>query len=414
MPLDGEKLNDLLSGFVDGELTPEERALVEEAARDDVRIGEQLKQLRQQSNWLQQAGSAIVNDPSASSRSRPNGRQLAESVISAARQRGREMGLPVSHYIYPDTLEEVGEVSHSVASAEPDTALTTSPVEVAVKSTRRRSAGWMALAGLAAAAALLIAVTWPSGEQGQLAQTSPPAVHESAATNSLDNLANETATSDSSFDESVNDAEAVGSGLVGKSSGMVFALVVDVEITADARLNLVLEKLLATSGIPLAPPIAANPEVLKALDDSRMIVRSPTATARPLSVQVVRGGMQELDTVLRKVWQDSNHFPNVALNLSIDSRATLMREILRSSGNRFTPSDRFALPLAINQTVIEQQPAIQVPTSPSQASPFPGADGGVQYISKSQRDSGWEGLGELSTGQPDSMATILLVAHHVE
>ncbi len=78
MPLDGEQLNDLLSGFVDGELTQEERALVEEAARGDARLGEQLKQLRQQSSWVQQAGNAIANDLSAFSKRLPSVPSLFE------------------------------------------------------------------------------------------------------------------------------------------------------------------------------------------------------------------------------------------------------------------------------------------------------------------------------------------------
>ena len=91
-----------------------------------------------------------------------------------------------------------------------------------------------------------------------------------------------------------------------------------------------------------------------------------------------------------------------------------MREILRSAGNRFAPTDRFAMPLAIDQTAMDLRSTGQAVPVPGQVSPFPGADGGVQYISKSQRDSGWEGMGELSSGQLDSMATILLVVHGVD
>lgn len=414
MPLDGEQLNDLLSGFVDGELTQEERALVEEAARGDARLGEQLKQLRQQSSWVQQAGSAIANDLSASSKRLPSVPSLAERVISAAKQRGREMGLPASHYVQPFATDKVGESSHAAGGTDLASPQTTSQVDEAVQPSLRRSVGWIAFVGLASAAALLIAVTWPRWQSNPGAQSPPRAGLDDAVAGSLDNLANDSLAEDDSLDGTKNESEAVGSGLVGKSSGMSYALVVDIEMTAAAQRDHVLERILATAGIPLAPPIAANPDILKALDDSRMIVRNSVPSSRQLSIQVVRGDMQELDIALRKVWQDSNHFPNVALNLSIDSRATLMREILRSAGNRFTPTDRFAVPLAVDRTAtgpLSMGPAVP---AAGQASSFLEADGGVQYISKSQRDSGWEGMGELPGVQLDSMATILLVMHRVE
>ncbi|MCA9181151.1 MAG: zf-HC2 domain-containing protein [Planctomycetales bacterium] len=415
MPLDGEQLDDLLSGFVDGELTDEERALVEEAARGDARLGEQLKQLRQQSSWVQQAGSAIANDLSASSKSLPSGPSLAERVISAAKQRGREMGLPASHYVQPFAADHnVVECSPAAGRSDLVSSQTAGPGDGTGKSSFRRSVGWGAIVGLASAAALLIAVTWPRWQPDQAAKSLPRAALDNAVAGSLDTLANDSLTEDNSLDGTTNESDAVGSGLVGKSAGMSYALVVDVEMTAAAQRSHVLEKILATAGIPLVPPIAANPEILKALDDSRMIVRNSVPTARQLSIQVVRGDMQELDIALRQVWQDSNHFPHVALNLSIDSRATLVREILRSAGNRFTPTDRFAVPLAVDRTATVPQSTDLVDPASGQASPFLGADGGVQYISKSQRDSGWGGMVELPGAQRDSMATILLVMHRVD
>ena len=389
MPLDGEQLNELLSGFVDGELTEVERALVEEAAQADTRVGERLRQLRQQSSWVQQVGRSLAIDLSAGSENVPSDQPFAQRVINAAQQRGREMGLPATHYVQPHAVDEVVELSS------------------------RRSLGWMAIGAFAAAAVLLIAITaitWPKPQQHHLAQQPQTVPLDSAAASSNHKLADDSASVESSMDEAMRESDAVGSGLVGKSAGMSYALVVDLEITADAQRSHVLEKILATAGIPLAPPVAANPEILKALDDSRLIVNNPPATARRVSIQVVRGDMQELDIALRKVWQDSNNFPNVAINLSIDSRATLMREILRSAGDRFAPTDRFAIPLAVDQTATASRSTDQ----PGHVSPFPGADGGVRYISKSQRDSGWEGLGELSVSQLESMATILLVTHNVE
>src|SRR5690606_25920201 len=130
-----------------------------------------------------------------------------------------------------------------------------------------------------------------------------------------------------------------------------------------------------------------------------------------VSIQVVRGGLQELDGALRKVWQDIDSFPNVGLNLSIDSRAALMREMLRSSGDRFAATDRFAVPLAFDAKAPVTPPG-DMPAGRS--NPLLADDDGVQYVSRSQRENGWESLGELPGVTSQSLATILLVIHYAD
>lgn len=444
MPLDGKQLDELLSGFIDGELTDVERELVEKAARDDVRIAGQIELLRRQSSWVQQVGQSQLNQLSQLS---PNAAQehsgstLAQRVIAEARQRGRELGLPATHYVRPDEGDMVHLPAPGAYVSQSGDSMGAGDSKPATKSSRRRIEAWLALGGLAAAAAVLLAITWPKLEQqnlpstpsNQLAQrdNQPQLQHDQRHADKPDgavvpealapaeSLASKAAplgpssTSALARDEA---DEAAGSNLVGMSDGLAYALVVDVEVSAQAKKSRVLERLLTAAGIPLAPPVAVNAPILKALDDSRLVVREPTSTVHAVSIQVVRGALHELDGALRGIWQDSDSFPNVGLNLSIDSRAALMREMLRSSGDRFAPTDRFAVPLAVDQVALA--PAlgngIQRDAPAGRASSLMADDAGVHYVSSSQRENGWEGLGELSGTTSKSLATILLVIHHAD
>ena len=462
MPLDGKQLDELLSGFIDGELTDVELELVEKAARDDVRIAERIELLRRQSSWVQQFGQSQLEQLSQFSHQSQSNQQsqltpdasqerssstLAQRVIAEARQRGRELGLPATHYVRSAERDVVhlpapgADVSRGASKSGVD-------AKRATKSSSRRMEAWLALGGLAAAAAVLLAVTWPKLEQpnlpstpsSQLAQhdNQPQLQHDQLLADKQDGaavseqlapaeslaskgapLASRTAPLGSGTTRALTldeDNAAAGSNLVGMSDGLAYALVVDVEVSAQAERSRVLEKLLTSAGIPLAPPVAVNAQILKALDDSRLVVREPTSEVHAVSIQVVRGELQELDSALRRIWQDSDSFPNVGLNLSIDSRAALMREMLRSSGDRFAPTDRFAVPLAADQVALA--PAlgngIQGDAPAGRASSLMADDAEVHYVSSSQRKNGWEGLGELSGITSKSLATILLVIHYAD
>lgn len=408
MPLDGEQLNDLLSGFIDGALSEVERAQVEEAARSDARIAQRIKTLEQQSSWIRQCGNELVNAAAASS---PQS-SLAQRVILESQRRARELGLPDNHYTKP----------YAPGTAEP-TQVSPAPETSVALASSRRSSRWLAGSGMVAAAALLISVTWLT--LVHRSGTNPVAKPDDNSIATIEVLGgerekgNEAQEGERHSNEPLEiDAQSMGSSLVGKSDGMSYALVVDAQVTAKARREQVLERILAGSGIPMVAPLMANAEIRKVLDDSRMIVRNPTADANLVSIQMLRGDIHELDLALREVWKDVESFPNVGLNLSIDSRATLMRAMLRSSETLYLPSESFAIPLAVagsptTNELVDRANDVGDPISGS-ASPFPANDGNVQYVSSSQRASGWMGAGDLTVSPPDTVATILLVLHLVD
>jgi anti-sigma factor RsiW len=60
MPPEGEKLDELLSGYIDGALNEKERQIVEQAAQDDVRVSQRILQLRQQAADVAYLGSKLA------------------------------------------------------------------------------------------------------------------------------------------------------------------------------------------------------------------------------------------------------------------------------------------------------------------------------------------------------------------
>lgn len=463
MPLDGKQLDELLSGFIDGELTDEELELVEKAARDDVRIAQQIESLRRQSSWVWQVGQSqlshladrtpkveVIAKIAAEITAERHAQALplrlsTEAIIAEAQRRGRELGLPATHHVRLAADDQRG-ADHTVQLPAPvaDESRDAGDAKRAAKSRNRRNEAWLALGGLVAAAAVLVAVTWPklqlqnfsSTPSNQLAQRdgqlevqserAPDLQLDRQLAHNLDSavgaegqvpaesLAEKAAPTEVDAPSALGPSavgEVAASSLVGMSDGLAYALVVDVEVSAQAERGRVLEKLLTSAGIPLAPPVAVNAEILKALDDSRLVVRDPASKVHAVSIQVVRGGLQELDGALRRVWQDSDSFPNVGLNLSIDSRAALMREMLRSSGDRFAPTDRFAVPLAFDSETLAP---LQGDVPAGRSSPLMADDAGVQYVSNSQRENGWESLGEFPETTSQTLATILLVIHYAD
>lgn len=467
MPLDGKQLDELLSGFIDGELTDEELALFEKAARDDVRIAQQIESLRRQSSWVWQVGqsqlshladrtpsSKITAEISAEITSERHVEALpprlpprlsVEAIIAEAQRRGRELGLPATHHVRLAADDQPGaDPTVRLPAPVADESRGAGDFKRATKSRDRRNEAWLALGGLVAAAAVLVAVAWPklqlqnrqSTPSNELAQHAgqlegqperdPEVQFDRRLANDLDSavgaegqvpaesLAEKVASNEVDAPNALAPSaadEVAASSLVGMSDGLAYALVVDVEVSAQAERGRVLEKLLTSAGIPLAPPVAVNAEILKALDDSRLVVRDPGSKVHAVSIQVVRGGLQELDGALRRVWQDSDSFPNVGLNLSIDSRAALMREMLRSSGDRFAPTDRFAVPLTFGSDTLAP---LQGDVPAGRSSPLMADDAGVQYVSNSQRENGWESLGEFTETTSQALATILLVIHYAD
>ncbi len=354
MPLDGEKLDELLSGFIDDRLSPSELMQIEEALSSDARARERLSQFRSQKSDLFELGQRMV----AGSRLQPD---FAGRVVQLVQHRAELNG--------------------------------NATLRVAASTTRLRRI--LATGVLAAAAAVLLLVALPSWMQPTPSESLPPLVQNSAPPDSAVDAAAVPAV------EVVPAVEYVGE--MKQDERFAFALIVDVQIQAEAMKFGVLANVLNQAGIIQAEPIQANAAVLKTLDETRMIVQPSESGAEDTIVFVIRANNDDLDQALRTIFADAGNFPNVSLNVAMDARASLIREILHSLGRRFTVDDSFAVALDVHA---QAGPPAGIPN------PFPGSTKGVQYISSVKRSSGWEtSLPQTPAG---SMSTILLVVRVVD
>ncbi len=426
MPRDGNQLDELLSGFIDGQLTASERQQVEEAIDRDPSIAEHLEQLRRQSLDLRAVGTALIATTSSSSLEsqleqalpHASASSLSSRVVELAQRRAEELGLPAGHYLRSSSSRaEVAQQIPATASSRNQLRGTEQPAGVQLKR-------WLAAGALAATAATVLVIAtlrWQPTAVPTVAQQAAPAEQATrpafpapADMPQTERLAN----SNPSNAQSDLTISPVDSNLVGRFGAMSMVLVVDVQITSQALRSGAIDKILATAGIPLAPAVSADHGILKALDESRLVVRGKSGASGEVFVHVVRGDMHELDPALRQLWQDRDSFPNVSLNVSIDAHATLAREILRSLGDRYSSSDRFAVPLVSAPTEATADNTTGDGIVVAGSSPFPSSGNGQRYISSSQRAHGWSESNMLpaatAASQSDAMVTILLVLHRVD
>jgi hypothetical protein len=191
---------------------------------------------------------------------------------------------------------------------------------------------------------------------------------------------------------------------VGQFGPMTFVLVADVQITAAALQNRSLEKILTAAGIPRVDPVLADAKILKALDDSRMIVDPAAKSSQPMFLTVIRANMRDIDTALQNIWKDERNFPKVGLNMAIDARAALTREILNSAAGRLSLSESFAIPVTTSEETARM----------AASSSLPGSGEDVTYFSSVRRAASWGQADSLTTADDEAMATLLLVTHWVE
>ncbi len=385
MPADGENLDELLSGFIDGELNDQELQLVNESLRDNPSTLARVADLRRQSQLVYNLGQAIAShaatshpaashsaasfsalamagQPSGKSHSAnvPGCSDFAKSIIAKARQRAIESGLPAEHYVHG-----AGH-ANDVGIVDPGTSST------AKRSSRRFAV--LAAGGLTIAASLALLFAWPGGS----GEKDPPlAVQPEEA--------------------AISEPAVVYVDELPQLPPITYVLVVDVQVTAEAWKAKVLEDIWASAGIAFEKPVSVNSEISKAVDDALVISQPSAQDVEEKFVHVIRANMEQIDDALDIVWSDNVSFPKVKLNFAIDVRAELVRLMLKGMGKRFSASESFALPLS---------PA----ESTGVPSPFVGAEGSVKYISSVERNRGWE-ASPLAQGRPSEMATVLVITH---
>ena len=372
MPAEGENLNELLSGFLDGELTGDELLAVQ-AKLDDAPTQARLDEL-----------SELRRDVKASFRKespRISSRELASRVIEAAQREAVEAGLPDEHHV------------RLVDNA---------PIQTLSVGRSRTSRKRLATFGLAAAALILLMTQVPKFFDSGTGSNQPVAVEPGSGDPDSNPEDRPIVDGSSPFEDSStgpvlaeNDnnssetqspngigQEAIGGPTPTYVSGMNFeqavVLVIDIEVSATAKGAERFDDVLRKHGLLRDEPVQAGDEIANAVSETRMMVRpEEDARASEASIYFVRSDFRVLGAALDELYFDKEAFPNVSFSIAVDNpMVRLMEKIARSTGQRFLANQSFA-----------------VPVREREGSPFGAFRTPPTYISAQKRSQGFSGDG---------------------
>lgn len=376
MPLEGEKLDELLTGWLDDRLAESERQLLERALESEPAARQRLDELLQLKADLQ----VIARRPPR----RRQGSELAARVIRAAQARAIEEALPESHHVSKG-------LSRQMTSAFP-----------ASRSGWKRSSVYMGYAIVAAATLLLAVNTFiynrPDENPSRVVQGSNGALSLGGT---------DRVVSPDIERPFVDEPQRPAVAYVGDASfSMTYALVVDIQSTKQAIEENVLGEVLERAGIGVAQPIVADTGVEQALNETRMIVQPEAPRGGKTIFYFLRAAPTDLDRALQTIWADRLNFPNVGFDLAIDNpQSRLIEQIAKATGRRFAVTESFAAPLASRDEAGSVQEA------------FPGEAKAPRYVSRTSRERGWGGS-ELAPAAGlnfgPQLASVLLVVRVLE
>ncbi|MFO1066087.1 MAG: hypothetical protein U0892_19680 [Pirellulales bacterium] len=120
--------------------------------------------------------------------------------------------------------------------------------------------------------------------------------------------------------------------------GLKFLMVVDLTVTQDALRNKRFDSILHASGIEIVAPIIADAKLDKALADSKMVVKqnevAPSDNADNEGSQAafvfVQANLEGLDKAIMAMFDDMASFPEVSLNIAMESNDQNLLEQLES------------------------------------------------------------------------------------
>lgn len=174
------------------------------------------------------------------------------------------------------------------------------------------------------------------------------------------------------------------------------AMVLHVSPTRAALEGETIEAILLDAGIRPVAPIIAGPDVENAIRDTEMIVVDDPLDSRS-ALYFVRADAQAIDQALKQVWADQESFPEAFYNFAMDNpQSRLMEKLAHSTGTRFTTNENFAAPVAIQQ---EGRPVAQLPLFKSQQ----------LLVAKQSREQAPPAGGLVPGLGSDEMSTILIL-----
>ena len=158
---------------------------------------------------------------------------------------------------------------------------------------------------------------------------------------------------------------------------------------------------MAQAGIATSAPILMTPEVESAVENSKMIVASPTDTTADGLVYFVRAETKQIDLALQQVWQTPEYFPQVVYNIAMNNPQTrLLNRIAESTGKRFAMNASFAASIAdAEEPIVSNKQVLRGVRPPA------------KYVGAYERQQGWAAGGVLPSADTEDMSTVLLILH---
>lgn len=335
MPL-GKNIDDeLLSGYLDGQLSRDERLEVESALQDDAAVRERLEKLRRVGGSLQWL---------ASVRTRSLPVDFSSRIVALCNEAAVET---VGPSVTASSSSSANETFHA-------------------KPKSNRNSWWIVANLTALAGAIVLAVMIPKlARRGEVARQ--PALTQ--------NLMSEERPGQMLENQMVENQPVEGETAAPKANSMVsdrpasvaitYTLVLDLEQSRQAADQRVLPSLLEKHGIKVATGIQANNTIEKGLNQLRFTVKNETKLAelKPAELYLVRASAQLLDAALAEIETDVESFPAYrfdlifetpvldlaraiadSLNEQIASNSSVAAPVVRSSGDQLGPSSLESIP----------------------------------------------------------------------
>lgn len=370
-----EHIEELLSGFLDGELTAEELREFELTLATDASLQVKLEQFRQLGNDLRSVPK------------RKLGADFTDRVVAAAMQ---------------------SAVSNPQAVPQ--------PVQLAVQLANGRQASPWKLVGASAAiaAALLLAVfafnefgTFKGSSNEDVAQNPPTQVPSDEVAAAPD----ETATGNSlNTENSANKEEAFVRNdpnmrkRASSQTGFAILTIMEIEPSEKAWKENEVSKVLREAGIVWTNPVKVSDEVLGVLNETRSISQGlPKADNEQIALVMVMAKGLTMDRALKRILDGVDVFPHVIMDMAFDLPGKeLCQKLVDAQITVANGQQAIATPIVAG--TVADRPANSGLESFTQFSSAPPA----RYMATDMRQSGQLGNAILPD-EEDAMSYVLLV-----
>ena len=357
-----EHIEELLSGFLDGELTAEELREFESAVSADATLKTKVDQLRQLGNDLRSVPK------------RKLGLDFSERVVAAALEAARQPSVAQQVQLAPTSIDE------------------------------RRGKHWRFVGQLVAVAAMLLFAVFlfnrfqpANGPSNEEIAENPPMVEVSPEQVPAD--------SNSKDEAFVRNDPTMRKRVAGQNSVEILTIL-EIEPSEKAWKEDEVSKVLKEAGIAWTNPVKVSDDVLGALNETRSISQGlPKADEEQIVLVMVMAKGRTLDKAIKRIIEGVDAFPHVFLDLAFDIPGKdLCQKLVDAQGTVVNGQDAVATPFVLGSISRNSaKSGLEKFSYVTSALPSP-----ERYLSADSRQARQEGNAILAA-EEDAESYILLV-----